>query len=148
MAFKTDTAKIKLWREQRHWSQEHLADLAGISLRTLQRIESGETASQESMKALAAAFNVDAMALSIDPEIEAAEIVKSKNEKTRAGVRLGFFIHLAGFVCAMVVFFGINLGEGYFVMLWPTIWACVAIVCHGAVVGMIEVITRYQDKFE
>ena len=148
MTFKTDTTKIKLWREQRHWSQEHLADLAGVSLRTLQRIESGETASQESIKALAAAFDVDVMALSIDPEVEAANIVRTKNERTRSGTRLAFFIHLAGFVCGLVVFLGISLGSGYFVMMWPTIWLVVGIICHGAVVGIIEVVTRHQDKFE
>ena len=45
MAFKADAAKIKRWREERQWSQEHLADLAGIGLRTVQRIENGELAS-------------------------------------------------------------------------------------------------------
>ena len=30
MSFKADAAKIKRWREERHWSQEHVADLAGI----------------------------------------------------------------------------------------------------------------------
>jgi len=37
MSLKTDTAKIKRWREERHWSQEHLADMAGVGLRTLQK---------------------------------------------------------------------------------------------------------------
>jgi transcriptional regulator with XRE-family HTH domain len=68
MAFKADAAKIKRWREERQWSQEHLAELAGITARTIQRIESGEKASQDSVMALAAAFNVDAMALSVDAE--------------------------------------------------------------------------------
>lgn len=29
MPFKTDAAKVKPWHEERHWSQEHLAALAG-----------------------------------------------------------------------------------------------------------------------
>jgi transcriptional regulator with XRE-family HTH domain len=77
MFFKTDTAKIKRWREERHWSQDHLAQLAGVGLRTLQRIENGQQASSETLKALANAFNVDVVALSVDPEIEAAQIVRS-----------------------------------------------------------------------
>lgn len=36
MPFKTDAAKVKPWHEERHWSQEHLAALAGIGLRTVQ----------------------------------------------------------------------------------------------------------------
>ena len=54
MQFYADAAKIKRWREERHWSQEHLADLAGIGLRTIQRVEQGEKASGETLKALAA----------------------------------------------------------------------------------------------
>jgi len=38
MAFKADAAKIKRWREERQWSQEHLAELSGLGLRTVQRI--------------------------------------------------------------------------------------------------------------
>ncbi|MEO1323624.1 MAG: helix-turn-helix transcriptional regulator, partial [Pseudomonadota bacterium] len=71
MAFKADATKIKRWREERHWSQEHLAELAGVALRTIQRVENGEKASQETLLALAAAFNVDAMALSVDAAEEA-----------------------------------------------------------------------------
>ena len=56
MAFKADAEKIKRWREERHWSQEHLAELAGIGLRTLQRIEKGEPAAKETLMALASAF--------------------------------------------------------------------------------------------
>ena len=88
MAFKADAAKIKRWREERHWSQEHLAELAGIGLRTLQRIEKGEPASKDTLMALAAAFGVEVLALCIDPEAEAAEIVRKKDQKAVAGLRL------------------------------------------------------------
>lgn len=46
-------------RLQRGWSQEQLADLSGLSVRTIQRIERGGSASVESLKALAAVFEVD-----------------------------------------------------------------------------------------
>jgi transcriptional regulator with XRE-family HTH domain len=46
-------------RLQRGWSQEQLADLSGLSVRTIQRIERGGSASIESLKALAAVFEVD-----------------------------------------------------------------------------------------
>lgn len=50
---------IKKLREQKQWSQEQLATLSGISIRTIQRIESGNRASLESLKSLAAVFETD-----------------------------------------------------------------------------------------
>jgi len=146
MAFKTDAAKIKRWREERHWSQEHLAELAGIGLRTIQRVENGEPASRESVMALAAAFGVEAMALCIDPEEEAAGIVHAHNKKVTDGLRLSFFIHLASYVLGMVIFAGISLGMGWFVMKWATIWWTVGIVSHAATVAIVELAMRYKAR--
>ncbi len=53
-----DSAMIKKLREERSWSQEHLASVTGLSLRTIQRIESEGSASLESRMAIAAAFGV------------------------------------------------------------------------------------------
>ena len=122
MTYKADTAKIKRWREERHWSQEHLADLAGVGLRTLQRIENGQQASADSLKALASAFQVDVTALYVDPEAEAASIIKAKNAKTSDAIRMSFFIHLASWVLGMAVFAAISIGSGWWVMKWPTLW--------------------------
>lgn len=60
---KIDPLRIKALRDQRAWSQEHLASVADLSLRTIQRIESDGTASAESAMALAAALQVDVAAL-------------------------------------------------------------------------------------
>lgn len=43
-------------RLQKGWSQENLAEHAGLSVRTIQRIEAGHAASLESLKCLAAVF--------------------------------------------------------------------------------------------
>lgn len=50
---------IKKLRENKQWSQEQLATLSGLSIRTIQRIESGNRASLESLKALAAVFETN-----------------------------------------------------------------------------------------
>ena len=50
---------VRKFREKRNWSQEQLATMTGLSTRTIQRIESGNKASLESLKALAAVFEVD-----------------------------------------------------------------------------------------
>jgi DNA-binding XRE family transcriptional regulator len=56
---KIDVQVIKALRDQKAWSQEHLATAAGISLRTVQRIESEGAASAETRLALAGAFGID-----------------------------------------------------------------------------------------
>lgn len=43
---------LKRLREQKKWSQEQLAIMAGLSVRTIQRIERGQSASVESLKSL------------------------------------------------------------------------------------------------
>jgi DNA-binding XRE family transcriptional regulator len=48
-----DTNLLKLERNKRAWSQEHLAQVAGLGLRTIQRIESSGMASNESIASIA-----------------------------------------------------------------------------------------------
>ncbi|WP_417441194.1 helix-turn-helix domain-containing protein [Idiomarina sp.] len=50
---------IKKLRERKNWSQEQLAIMSGLSVRTIQRIESGNKASMESLKSLASVFEID-----------------------------------------------------------------------------------------
>jgi len=45
-------------RLEKGWSQEQLSDISGISVRTVQRLESGERAGLETQKILAAIFEV------------------------------------------------------------------------------------------
>jgi transcriptional regulator with XRE-family HTH domain len=50
---------IQKLRLQRGWSQQQLADFSGLSVRTVQRIESGQKATAESLKSLASVFEVE-----------------------------------------------------------------------------------------
>lgn len=54
---------LKELRLSRHISQEQLAQMSGLNVRTIQRIESGHNASFESLKCLAAALDVDVTTL-------------------------------------------------------------------------------------
>lgn len=56
-------ATLRLERTQRAWSQQHLADALGVSLRTVQRAERGDPVAGETLLALAAALDVDVQAL-------------------------------------------------------------------------------------
>jgi transcriptional regulator with XRE-family HTH domain len=50
---------IRELRSARAWSQEQLAQIAGINVRTIQRIEKGKPASVETLKSIASAFEID-----------------------------------------------------------------------------------------
>jgi transcriptional regulator with XRE-family HTH domain len=57
---------VKELRRERSWSQEKLAELSGLSLRTIQRIESSGKAGYGSLRALAIAFEIDDSALELE----------------------------------------------------------------------------------
>lgn len=52
-------------RHRKSWSQEELAIASGLNLRTIQRIEADGTASLQSKKALAAAFDIEISELDV-----------------------------------------------------------------------------------
>lgn len=73
---------IKFFRELRHWSQEQLGEISGLSVRTIQRIETGGASSQESRRALARAFELeDIDALNKPFLIPSAEELVAEKEK-------------------------------------------------------------------
>lgn len=144
MKFNPDSAKIKRWREERQWSQEHLSGLAGIGTRTVQRIENGEAASYESVMALAAAFNVDVVALTVDPKVQAKTAEREKATEGVAALRLSFLIHFASYIFGMIVFMAISISsydEG-FVMLVPAAWWTVGLAGHGLTLVIVTLATR------
>ncbi|MDR3375078.1 MAG: helix-turn-helix domain-containing protein [Ancalomicrobiaceae bacterium] len=60
---------VQKLRLQKGWTQEQLALVSGVSSRTVQRIERGEPASAETLKSLAAVFEVDFQSLK-EPNME------------------------------------------------------------------------------
>ncbi|HSC15891.1 MAG TPA: helix-turn-helix transcriptional regulator [Gammaproteobacteria bacterium] len=65
MDMKVDSSYIKAERARRAWSQEHLAEVSGLGLRTIQRIEKTGAASYESARSLAAVFEIDVAELRV-----------------------------------------------------------------------------------
>ncbi|WP_435275249.1 helix-turn-helix domain-containing protein [Psychrobium sp. nBUS_13] len=58
---KLDGKKVSALRLARCWSQEQLAEAAGLSVRTIQRIEKGGSGSLETMKSLSAVFQEESL---------------------------------------------------------------------------------------
>ena len=67
MDVQVDANFIRLEREKRAWSQEHLASAAGIGARTIQRIEATGVASYESVRAISAALEIPVSNLRAPP---------------------------------------------------------------------------------
>lgn len=59
MDMKINKQTLRAYRESKAWTQAHLAEVANLSLRTVQRIERSGDGSQESVLALAAALNIE-----------------------------------------------------------------------------------------
>ena len=69
MDMRIDSSYIKAQRARRAWSQEHLAEVTGLGLRTIQRIEKTGAASYESARSLAAVFEIDVADLRVAPPV-------------------------------------------------------------------------------
>jgi transcriptional regulator with XRE-family HTH domain len=102
---------VQKLRLQRGWSQQQLAELSGLNVRTIQRIEKGQEPSVESLKSLAAVFNVDFSTLkeqgmeNVINESQSAEEILAFNQVRKLK---GFYIHLAQYVLVIALLTVIN----------------------------------------
>jgi len=87
MDMRIDAKKIRAARERRAWSQEHLATVSGLGLRTIQRIEKTGAASFESARALAAVLEVDVAALRVASEEQPPARASSTTSRFRFRAR-------------------------------------------------------------
>ena len=93
---------IKQLRNERAWSQEQLSSISGLSLRTVQRIENEGRCSQESKKALAAVFEINAIDLDIN---QAAVNSLAANNRGRKFGFVGAFLGLLSAYAGITVSF-------------------------------------------
>lgn len=85
--------RIKEHRLARAWSQEQLAELAGISTRTVQRLENGEQASLETLSALAAVLEIRVSDLTEHTSQEAGSAADERiaNAREQVAAEIGFY---------------------------------------------------------
>lgn len=72
---------VRKLRLKRGWSQSQLAEMAGVTTRTIQRIEQGHRPSMETCKALASVFEVDLSLLQPEDEQMDNETVLKVDEQ-------------------------------------------------------------------
>jgi transcriptional regulator with XRE-family HTH domain len=117
----TNLRDIKKMRLERHWSQEQLAEMSGLSIRTIQRIENGENAGLESLKSLAAVFDTN---IADSDKKEEAEQIRKEEEYVQ-DVK-GFYKLLIFAIVNLITFLWIAINdsdsEGWFLFLYMLIF--------------------------
>ena len=95
---------VRALREQKSWSQEHLANASGLSARTVQRVEMENVASAETRLALAAALDVPVTVLMSAPLSTDAPVQARGFEPVVRKTLLGLGVAVAVVVALVVVF--------------------------------------------
>lgn len=131
---------IRKLRLQRGWSQDDLAQLTGLSVRTIQRIEKGQKAGLESLKALAAVFEVELTDLQQEPDMQNSSSFPHGQYNVTAEERLalehvrrkrGFYRHAISYAAVIPVLWGINLFSSEHIWaIWPTLGWGIGLLSH------------------
>lgn len=111
-----NSARLRELRTARQWSQEQLASLSGLNLRTIQRLEAGAKISTESLRALAAVFEVPADSLLVGAPAPSQPALDAMREGVLRGLdftgttpRAGFWWFALG--VAMLLALAESLGQ-------------------------------------
>ena len=148
---------IRKLRLQRGWSQEQLAELTGLSVRTIQRVERGYPPSLESRNALAAVFEIDPALFNSDVQTLADQdksgetILKSEEARALEYVQglKAFYQHLLFYVFFLILFAGgIFLVHGavpIYIQFTLVGWA-VGLIFHG--LNAFEVFSFFGPAWE
>ena len=99
--------KVKLLRLEKNWTQQHLADVCDLSMRTIQRVEKDGVASNETVSAYAAIFELN----SSDIILTSDEFEQRNNGTSHSTVFLG-----ALFLGGLLI--GAGGGVGLFILLF------------------------------
>lgn len=150
---------VQKLRLQRGWSQEQLAELSGLSVRTIQRIERGLPASNETLKSLASVFEIDfstlqatqepAMTTTLNDTFTQPEpsnpnpnsnprtntIINADEEAAFRHVRKirGFYGHLAKYVIVIsgLAIFNFIKSPNHIWVMWPALGWGLGLMFHG-----------------
>jgi DNA-binding XRE family transcriptional regulator len=136
---KIDTQVLRRLREERSWTQEHLAAVSGVSLRTIQRIEREGNASAETRLSLAAAFGVDVSVFAEQTESLAGQPLPlpggcpSRSETESANPWNSFLRHLAIYlmVGSYLLYRDYSANHALLWAYWPLMGWGIGVALHG-----------------
>ncbi len=126
---------VRKLRLKHGWSQEQLAELSDLNIRTVQRIEGGQKPSLESLKSLAAVFETSVSELQREPEMTNEVKITGEEQVVIDQVRAikGFYSHLMTYTTVITLLFTINLiiNPSYIWAWWPAMGWGIGIINHG-----------------
>lgn len=141
---------VRKLRLKRAWSQEQLAQLSGLNIRTIQRIERGQTAGLESLKSLAAVFEVDLSDLQQETTMNNTATITEEEKRVIERVQdiKGFYSHAINYVVVLTVLFIINFltTPEYIWALWASLGWGIGLVSHG--LSVFEVYNFFGADWE
>jgi transcriptional regulator with XRE-family HTH domain len=139
---------IQKLRLKRGWSQQQLAEASGLSVRTIQRIESGMPASTETLKSIAAVFEVEFSTLTPEENMNTPEKTteaRKEEEAFRYVYKLRrFYIRVILFVPASLLLLGINFltTPNRWWSVWVIgIWAGILLIRAAILFGNAKIFT-------
>lgn len=134
------TTNVNALRRQRGWTQEHLAMESGVTVRTIQRLESGEDASLETLRLVAMALEVNIQDLFENVEstnkedaimdLDTERLAQTRKRSAQAGLYRK--IMLGGFIGIMIFststfFTTVSISNkpllNVLIMVWILLWA-------------------------
>ncbi len=144
---------VRKLRLERGFSQEQLASMAGVSVRTLQRIERGATPSAETLKCLAAVLDTDFSTLRKEQDMTTAADIPELSEDERDAMEYvrdiqGFYIHAVQYVVVIAGLAAVNLvtSPGYLWFLWAALGWGTGVAVHG--LSVFEIVNLFGDGWE
>jgi transcriptional regulator with XRE-family HTH domain len=141
---------VRKLRLEKCWSQEQLAEFSGLSVRTIQRIERGQKPSLETLKSLAAVFEIDASELTMEDTMTSDAKMTAEEEKAILYVRdvKGFYTHLIiyGVVIVALSFFNLLRKPDHLWVVWPAVGWGIGVLFHG--LNVFEVFNLFGPKWE
>lgn len=141
---------VRKLRLQRNWSQEQLALLSGLSIRTIQRIERGQAPGLESAKSLAAVFDVHVDTLPKENDMTQENQPDQTEQQAMEYVRdiKGFYSHAIKYVVVISLLFVINFATDarYIWAWWPMLGWGIGLLSHG--LNVFEVFNFFSPSWE
>lgn len=141
---------VRKLRIEKGWSQETLAEVSGLSVRTIQRIERGGNASLESLGALAAVFEVDIATLVTETSMYKQKELSQEERGAIEYVRdiKGFYSHLAVYILVITVMAATNLymGTDNLWFIWPMLGWGLGVASHG--LAVFEILSVFGVDWE
>lgn len=142
--------RVRKLRLERGWSQEVLAEISGLSVRTIQRIERGGNASLETLGALAAVFEVDIATLSTETSMYKQRAIPEQESEALEYVRdiKGFYSHLVIYLISTVAMFVASFffETSHPWYIWPALGWGLGVAAHG--LSVFEVFSLFGADWE